>query len=72
MNNRKIQNLIKAAALLLTALLLLAFVSCKGKQKEYDPKTVIASIGDETVNYALYNAAFDSYARYFQQMGFPL
>lgn len=70
MNDMKKQNLIKTAAVILIAALLLTAVACKGKQKEYDSKSIVASIGDEKVNFALYNAAFDSYASYFQQMGF--
>lgn len=30
----------------------------------------VASIGDETVSYALYTAAFDSYLSYMEQMGY--
>ncbi len=30
---------------------------------------IVASIGDETINYALYNAAFESYREYMTQMG---
>lgn len=30
---------------------------------------IVASIGDETINYALYNAAFESYKEYMVQMG---
>lgn len=39
-------------------------------QSEYPSETVVASIGDRTVTYALYKAAFESYADYAKQMGF--
>ena len=59
------------AAIMLAALL--TAVSCKGKDEKggtIGPDTVIARIGDETITFALYSAAFDSYAAYFRQMGY--
>ena len=35
-----------------------------------DKTAAVASIGDETVSYALYTAAFDSYLSYMEQMGY--
>lgn len=44
--------------------------ACKKNAKKYEPSDVIARIGNETITYALYKAAFDSYANYFKQMGY--
>lgn len=69
----KIKNL---TAFVLALMLMLFSVSCSGNdseksaQTEYTPETVVASIGDQTVTYALYKAAFDSYADYLQQIGY--
>ena len=61
------------------ALLCFGAASCKNTgnqlptaspQSEYSAETVVASIGDRTVTYALYKAAFESYADYAKQMGF--
>lgn len=60
-----------ALAVLLSASI---FAACKHKEeeqpKEYDPDYVVASIGNQQITYALYKAAFISYAEYFRQMGF--
>ena len=64
----------RTVCLIAAAAFLLCFSGCKkNKDKNGVPndKTVaVASIGDETVSYALYTAAFDSYLSYMEQMGY--
>ncbi len=73
MKMRKLHRLI---ALMLAAMLALFAVSCgnggseKEQQSDYSPETIVASIGDQNVSYALYKAAFESYAEYLQQIGY--
>ena len=57
---------------MLALLLVMPLAACKKEEtaKEYDPEAIAASIGDETLTYALYSAAFDSYAEYLQQLGY--
>lgn len=63
---------IRLAAFALAAVLMLAsFAACgKKKAEELTGETIVASLGDESVNYALYKAAFENYAEYFSQMGY--
>ena len=57
------------------AAFLFCFSGCKNNNNDKngvpnDKTAAVASIGDETVSYALYTAAFDSYLSYMEQMGY--
>ena len=56
------------------AAFLFCFSGCKKNKDKNgvpnDKTAAVASIGDETVSYALYTAAFDSYLSYMEQMGY--
>ena len=57
------------------AAFLFCFSGCKSNNNDKngvpnDKTAAVASIGDETVSYALYTAAFDSYLSYMEQMGY--
>lgn len=60
----------KRKALSVVLILILVCIAMFGCT-EHTPvgSDIVASIGDETVNYALYNAAFESYREYMTQIG---
>lgn len=71
-NNR---SLFRAAAAVLALVMALTFGACKKNSETdnanvNDNTSIVAKIGDESINMALYKAAFDSYAEYWTQLGF--
>lgn len=64
-------NLKTAIISLALSVILLAgvFSACKKDKGAFDPLKEVASIGDESISYALLTAAFESYADYYKQMG---
>lgn len=74
----KIKNTIsvsRVAAAVLALAMVLTLGACKKKNETdnadvNDNTSIVAKIGDESINMALYKAAFDSYAEYWTQLGF--
>ena len=64
----------RIAAVLLALFFAIGCSACKktdnNQKSVVEPGAVIARIGDQTINYALFNAAFESYAEYMEQMGY--
>lgn len=64
----------RLVCLFVAAAFLVCLTGCKKTKTDggvpSDKTVAVASIGDETVSYALYTAAFDSYLSYMEQMGY--
>lgn len=73
--SKKTSTFMRVVCFIAAAAFLFCFSGCKNNNNDKngvpnDKTAAVASIGDETVSYALYTAAFDSYLSYMEQMGY--
>ena len=72
--SKKTSTFMRVVCFIAAAAFLFCFSGCKKNKDKNgvpnDKTAAVASIGDETVSYALYTAAFDSYLSYMEQMGY--